>query len=537
MEFNLATIFEYAVDQYPEREYIVCDGKRCTYKEMDERANRLAHHLASQGIGQDDHVGIYAYNSMEWVETLWAVFKLRAVWININFRYVEDELAYIFENADLKALVLQREFAQRTANVITSLPQLQHTVLIEDGSGADAGALDFVEYENVMNENSPARDFPARSGEDKYMLYTGGTTGMPKGVVWQHKDVFMALGGGIDQTTGVEYKTAEEVVKKGAAFQLCLFPLAPLMHGASQWAVMGGSFEGRKLVLRKQFDAGQTWRDIDAEKINGIFITGDAMAIPLMDAYEKIKDDVDVSSMFVFASSAVIFSSSVKDRVMAHFPNVMLLDSIGSSETGGNGILKAEKGKTAMKGGPTVEPGPGTVVLDQETYEILEPGCGKTGFVATTGYIPIGYYKDPEKTAKTFITAPDGKRYAIPGDHAIHEADGTITMLGRGSGCINSGGEKIFSEEVESACKNHVDIYDCVVVGVPDERWGSKVAAIIELRGEHQPDLEAVQEECRKHIARYKVPRELHFVTKVLRAPSGKPDYRWAKAIAAGEIV
>ena len=537
MEFNLADIFELAVDTYPDREYIVADGKRCTYREMDARANRLAHHLAAQGIGPGDHVGIYAYNSMEWVETLWAVFKIRAVWININYRYVADELEYIFNNADLKALVFQREFAPLVKDVRNSMPTVKHMVMIEDGSGADASGLDVTGYEAAMSANSADRDFPARSGDDIYMLYTGGTTGMPKGVVWRHEDVFFALGGGIDQTTQEKAKHPMDVVKRGENFAMTLYPLAPLMHGASQWAVMGRAFEGNKVILSAKFDAEQVWRTIDKEKINTLFITGDAMARPLIEAYAKVKDSVDVSSMFLIASSAVVFSSSVKDQFYEAFPNLLILDSIGASETGGTGMLMVDKNNTEMKGGPTVKPGQGTVVLDPDTLVPMEPGTGKIGMVARTGYIPLGYYKDEKKTAETFITGGDGVRYSVPGDSAILEADGTVTLLGRGSQCINSGGEKIFTEEVDSAVKTHPDVYDVTVVGVPDERWGQTVCAIIQLRaGAAVPSLESIQEHCRKHIAGYKVPRKLVVVEQILRAPSGKPDYRWAKETALKQL-
>lgn len=276
MEFNLADIFEHAVDNYADREYLVADGKRCTYQEMEERANQLAHHLAAQGIGKDDHVGIYAYNCIEWVETLWAVFKLRAVWININYRYVEDELAYIFKNADLKALVFQREFLPRVSNVKGSMPMLEHTIMIEDGSKTpvpEDNAFDIINYEDALAPESSVRDFDKRSEQDLYMIYTGGTTGMPKAVVWQHKDVFFALGGGIDQTTGEAVSCPSEVVERGRNFATCMYPIAPLMHGASQWAVMGGAFEGRKTVLSAKFDSAATWQLVEQEKINGLFST------------------------------------------------------------------------------------------------------------------------------------------------------------------------------------------------------------------------------------------------------------------------
>lgn len=537
MSFNLADVFELAVDTYPDREYLVADGKRSTYRQMDERANQLAHHLAAQGIGKGDHVGIYAYNSLEWVEALWAVFKIRAVWININYRYVENELAYIFKNADLKALIVTREFAPLTANVIDSLPDLRHVIIVEDGSGAnkqfpDEQKLSVVDYEDALNAQSKARDFPPRSNDDIYMLYTGGTTGMPKGVIWRHEDVLFALGGGIDLMTLEVAKEPMDIVKRGAAYQLTMFPLAPLMHGASQWAVMGRAFEGHRIVLSAKFDAEKTWRTVADEKINAMFITGDAMARPLIEAYEKIKDSIDVSSLFIVASSAVVFSQALKDQFLHHFPNLVMPDSIGSSETGGGGLVLASKGQE-MKSGPTVKPTPGSVVLDPDTLIPMLPGTDKQGLVARTGYIPLGYYKDEKKTAETFIIGGDGKRYSVPGDYGILEADGSITLLGRTSQCINSGGEKIFAEEVDSAVKTHPDVYDVTVVGVPDERWGSTVCAIIQVREGHKaPTLDSIQDHCRKVIAGYKVPRKLVVVDSILRAPSGKPDYRWAKETA-----
>jgi len=533
VQYNLADIFEMAADQFADREYIVADGKRCTFAEMEQRANRLAHHLASQGIGRDDHVGIYAYNCIEWVETLWAVFKLRAVWININFRYVEDELAYIFANADLKALVYQREFGLRLANIKNTVASLKHAICIEDGSGAADSSLNVIDYETAMAANSPQRDFGPRSGDDLYMLYTGGTTGMPKGVVWRHHDVFFALGGGIDQTNGNVVDHPQQVLDRGSNMELCMLPAPPLMHGATQWAVMGGAFEGRKQVLMAKFDASAVWKLVEQEKINGLFITGDAMARPLIESYLETKGSVDTSSLFLIASSAVVFSQTLKEQFLEQFPNLMLLDSIGSSETGGNGILLAEKGKTAMQGGPTVKPGPGCVVLDPESLEVLKPGSETVGRLASTGFIPLGYYKDEKKTAETFITGPDGRRYSMPGDFAKVEADGTITMLGRGSQCINSGGEKIFPEEVESAIKSHPDVYDVTVIGIADKRWGQTVAAVIEARPGKQPGLETIQQHCRTSIAGYKVPRVLKLVAKIERSPSGKPDYRWARKIAS----
>jgi acyl-CoA synthetase (AMP-forming)/AMP-acid ligase II len=359
---------------------------------------------------------------------------------------------------------------------------------------------------------------------------------MPKGVVWRHEDVFFALGGGLDAHTGERAKRPEDMVEWGkrSGDQQCFLPIAPLMHGATQWSVMGGSFVGRKIVLVARFDAEGVWRLVEQERVQSIMITGDAMGRPMVEALDGSAAKFDVSSLFVLVSSAAVFSPTVKDDFFRHFPNLLIIDSIGSSESGNNGMALITKGNTAMiGGGPTVKAGPGTVVLD-ENLEILPPGAETIGKVARSGDIPVEYYKDAGKTAETFVTARDGVRYAIPGDFASIGEDGTITLLGRGSVSINSGGEKIYPEEVESAVKSHPDAYDCVVVGVPDERFGSRVAVVIQAREGTAPSLEAIQEHCRHKIAGYKLPRELHLVDAIQRSPSGKPDYRWAKAIAVG---
>ena len=534
MEYNLADIFELAVDNYPDREYLVVDGKRLSYSEMDKRANQLAHALSKRGIGKGDHVGIYALNCIEWVETLWAVFKLRAVWININYRYVEDELSYIFANANLKALIVQRSFLPRLNRIPEALQELHHILFVEDGSDAtpSLSAVNIESYEASLKGESSDRDFEKRSGDDIYMLFTGGSTGMPKAVVWRHADVFFALGGGIDQSTGEVCHHPQQVIDRGAAFQMTMLPAAPLMHGASQWAVMGGAFEGRRIILQSQFNAQQIWQAVQQENINCLFITGDAMAQPLIDALEGPSSKTDISSLFVVASSAVVFSSRLKEAFLQKLPNLILIDSIGSSETGGTGMLMAQKGQTQMKGGPTVKPGHGSVILDMKTLEPLPAGSDQIGMLARSGFIPLGYYNDAEKTAATFVTTKDGTRYALSGDHALHEADGSITMLGRGSGCINSGGEKIFPEEVESAVKSHADVYDVIVVGIDDQRWGSKVCAVVQFCQTAQTSLLELQEHCRSMIAGYKIPRALVAVQHIERAPSGKPDYRWAKSVA-----
>lgn len=532
MELNLADLFEAAADAFPEREYLVANGQRRTYAQMEERANRLAHHLAAQGIGPGDHVGIYSYNSAEWVETAWAVFKLRAVWININYRYVEDELRYLFANADLKALVHQREFSPRVAGVLSDMPGLGHVIVIEDGTREPDPVPGAVRYEGAMASGGPERDFAPRSADDLYILYTGGTTGMPKGVVWRHQDVFYALGGGTDPLTNTRVQRPEEMVAKGlASAPITHLPIAPLMHGATQWSVIGQGFVGSRIVLMARFDPAEVWRLVERERVNTVMLTGDAMGKPLVEILGEGDLSYDLSSLLAVVSTAALFSAPVKDAFFRRLPNIMITDAIGSSETGSNGMTVVTPGHTGMVSGPTVRPLGNTVVLDDD-LNLVAPGSGVIGRIARGGDIPIGYYNDPVKTAEVFIEV-DGQRYVMPGDFATVEADGSITLLGRGSICINSGGEKIFPEEVESAVRSHPDVLDAIVVGASDERWGETVAAIVAPRSGARPTLEDIQEHSRQHIAGYKLPRQLHVVDAIQRQPSGKPDYPWAKQIVA----
>jgi acyl-CoA synthetase (AMP-forming)/AMP-acid ligase II len=360
---------------------------------------------------------------------------------------------------------------------------------------------------------------------------------MPKGVVWRQEDVFYALGGGNDAQTGERAERPEDMVEWGKRDpdQRCSLPIAPLMHGATQWAVMAGSFVGSKIVLVAKFEPNEVWRLVSKERVGVLMITGDAMGRPLIESLAAASPPPDISSLFLVVSTAAVFSATVKDDFFEFLPNLLIIDSIGASESGATGMALITRGNTAMLGGgPTVKAGVDTTVLNED-LESVAPGSGVRGKLARSGDIPIEYYKDPEKTAETFVVAKDGRRYAIPGDWAQLEADGTITLLGRGSVSINSGGEKIFPEEVEAAVKDHPDVYDAVVIGVPDERFGNRVAAVIQSRDSAKPSLEEIQAHCRTKIAGYKIPRQLHLVDRIERSPSGKPDYRWAKRVASGQ--
>jgi len=522
MVANIADLFEHAADTFPDRLAVVCGNREVTFGRLEERANRLAHHLAAQGIGLGDKVGFYARNSVEVVETLIAAYKIRAVPINVNYRYVADEVRYLLTNAGVRALVHDRRYTDVVAAVAPQAPELDTFVVIDDESDADASVHGAVDFEAALAAAAPERDFGPRSPDDLYMLYTGGTTGYPKGVMWRHEDVWRVLGGGIDFMSGIpvedEWSQSKRGLEMGGMTRLCL---APLIHGNAQWAGLAALFGGDTVVLMTRFDPAEIWQTVQERKVNVIVLIGDAMARPMIETY--LAGEFDASSLFAISSSAALFSPSVKHQYVTTLPNVMITDSIGSSETGFTGIgLVTDTDDSA--GGPRVTPIGETIVLGDDGRP-APPGV--VGRLARGGRLPLGYYGDPEKTAAMF-TEVDGKRYALPGDLARLEEDGTVTLLGRGNTCVNTGGEKVFPEEVEGALKAHDTVFDALVIGVPDDRLGQRVAALIQPRTGHELDLSVLDAHLRTRIAGYKVPRTVWVVERIMRTPSGKADYPWA---------
>ena len=525
MALNIADLAEHAIDAVPDRVALICGDEQITYTELEEKANRFAHYLIDHGVGKGDKVGLYCRNRIEIVIAMLGIVKAGAIGVNVNYRYVEGELRYLFDNSDMVALVHERQYADRVANVLPETPDVKTVIVVEDGSDKDYQGYGGVEFNEALAQGSPDRDFGMRSADDIYLLYTGGTTGFPKGVMWRHEDIYRVLLGGTDFATGEfvadEYDHAKQAA---AAPPMIRFPIPPMIHGATQSATWMALFAGQTVVLATEFDADAVWRAIEKHKVNLLFFTGDAMGRPLLDALES--GEYDLSSLYVLASTAALFSPSLKERFLELLPNRIITDSIGSSETGFGGTSIVAKGQT-QAGGPRVSIDKRTVVLDDDGNEV-QAGSGVRGILAKRGNIPVGYYKDEKKTAETFRTI-NGVRYAIPGDYAMVEEDGTVTMLGRGSVSINTGGEKVYPEEVEAALKGHPDVFDALVVGVPDERYGQHVAAVVAPRKGTRPTLAQLDAFVRKDIAGYKVPRSLWLVDEVRRSPAGKPDYKWAK--------
>jgi 3-oxocholest-4-en-26-oate---CoA ligase len=524
VEYNLADIFESLVDVLGDREALVCGDRRLSYNDLEERSNRLAQHFLSIGIKPGDHVGVQLYNCTEYIETMIACFKVRAVPVNVNYRYVEEELLYLFKDADLVALVHDTEFTPRINAVSDKAPMLRAFLSVGDGETPE-GAVRF-DAATAAQEN--LRNYAPRSADDLYIIYTGGTTGMPKGVMWRQEDLFFAgMGGG--EPIGTPVSRPEEVAERAVTRgNVVMFPVAPLMHGAAQLGTWIGFMMASKVVLIRKFDAVDVVEMCVRERANSLSIVGDAMARPIAEALAGPMKGADMSSVFAISSAGAIFSQSVRDTLQELLPNVMLMDNFGASETGFQGTGKAGSNPdTGLKFTVNAR----TTVLGDDMVPIV-PGSGAIGRVAQRGHVPLGYYKDEIKTKESFITI-DGERWVLLGDAATIEEDGTIAVLGRHSVCINTGGEKVYPEEVKAALKAHPAIYDTVVTGVPDERFGARVTALVQIRPEQAaPTLEELTEHCSTRVAKYKVPRLMFVVPEIRRSPSGKADYPWAAKLA-----
>ena len=541
MTFNLATIQEAIADAVPDRECIVYRDRRITWRAFTDRTRRLANVLRGRGLGcrveraalrnwesGQDHVGLYLHNCNEYLEGMLGAYKARLAPFNVNYRYVEDELLYLLDNAEATALIYHARFAPTLANILPRLPRLTTLVQVSDESG-NALLPGAVEYEAALAAADAARPDLEWSPDDLYVLYTGGTTGMPKGVLWRQEDIFFgALGG--HNPGGSRVQSVASMAEQAKAGSLRTLPAPPFMHGAAHWIAFNTLHQGGTVVIQSnpdRLDPADIWDTIERERVNYMCIVGDAFGRPLLDELERRPRTLP-DFRFIISGGAIL-TPALKEGILAQLPHILLIDGFGASETGGHGQQLTTAGQKASSG--SFRMNEDTLVLKDDLSGPLTPGSPEQGWLARVGHVPLGYYRDPEKTAKTFPVI-DGCRYAVPGDHATLAADGTITVLGRGSVSINTGGEKVYPEEVEQALKTHPLVYDAVVVGTPNERWGQQVNAIVQLRVGARADADELRAFAAQHIARYKLPKEIVFVDHMQRSPSGKADYRWAKAQA-----
>jgi fatty-acyl-CoA synthase len=517
----------------PGRTAVVCGDRRLSFGELDARANQLGHVLRDAGVGPDDKVAIMCVNSPEYLEAFFAAQKLGAVPVNVNYRYVGAELAYLLDNSDSVALIFHDEFAATVADALATLPaDRRPRLLLQAAHDGDGTVLEAArDYHRALagaSADAPTDREP--SGDDLIFIYTGGTTGSPKAVMWRSDDLYVSLWQ--MARPGTEPPDVAAAMRSDKSAATCL-PACPLMHGTGLFIALSTLAGGGAVVLldTPRLDADAVWDAVERERVQVCTIVGDVFARPLLAALDAAPHRWDLSSLRAITSSGVTWSPETKRGLLAHIPDVLLIDSLGASE----GLMS----RTETRDGDDIAPArfkaSDRVVVVTDDGSLAQPGDGRIGLLGVGGAIPSGYYKDPDKTAATFRTVA-GRRYSIPGDYATVERDGTITLLGRGSACINTGGEKVYPEEVELALRSHPDVFDCVVVGVPDERWGEMVVALVEAPAGASVDADALAAHCRGSLAGYKVPKRVLLIDSLQRSPAGKADYTLLRALAAARL-
>jgi fatty-acyl-CoA synthase len=532
-DWNFADAWETVADVLPDAPAQIQGERTVSWAEFDRRANAFAVELLRPGLGRESKVAILLYNGPEWLEALFACFKVSMVPVNTNYRYGPDEIAYLYDNADAEAVVFHASFAPLLAEVRDRLPLVKGWYVVADDSASPDWA---VPYEEVVGAGADRVQTPwERSGDDVHILYTGGTTGLPKGVVYRQDDLFMALGGGGNAAIGVAPPVdINEYRSRLTAPGPRSLPACPIMHGTGQWSSFQAMTLGGCIVTlaSRRFDAAELWRTVSDKQVNIVVIVGDAFAKPMLDELDRHPDAYDLSSLFLIGSSGVMWSHEVKQGLLRHKPSVILFDSLGSTEAVG----MANSAATGENNPETAR----FVVGERanvftEDGRAVTAGSGEIGMLAVGGFIPTGYYKDPEKTARTFRTI-DGVRYSLPGDYATVDEDGSIRLLGRGTVCINTGGEKVFPEEVEEVIKQFPGVRDAVCVGVPDDRFGEAVTAIVEPQTDATIDAQELIEHVKVRLAGYKAPRHVVALASIGRSPAGKVDYAGLRALAVDRL-
>ncbi len=533
-EWNFADIYDAIAARVPDRPCQYHGDRVVTWGEFESRAAALAADFVMAGMGHQAKVACYLTNCPEYLETMYAAFKVAMAPVNTNYRYGAEEILYLFDNADAEAVVFHATYTDLLEQVRERLPKVKRWYVVDDGTGHRPDWA--LPYEDVVASGARPTTTWSRSGDDLLLLYTGGTTGMPKGVMWRQDDLFNVLGAGGNAVLGVPAaadvtEVASRVspdVPGGVMIVAC-----PLMHGTGQFSALNSLASGGAIVslASRHYDVGELLQTIQDRRATHLIIVGQAFAGPILERLEASPGAYDLSSLMLIVSSGVMWSQDNKAGLLRHIPQVILFDSFGSSEAVGMGGSVSAAGMAEQTAKFALGE---TCAVFNDDGNRVEPGSGERGMVAVGGFIPLGYYGDPVKSAQTFRIY-EGRRWSVPGDFAEVNADGSIKLLGRGSVCINTGGEKVFPEEVEEALKTHPAVRDAVAVGLPDPRFGETICAVVEVEGD-APELAELREHVAARLAAYKAPRHLVIVDTIGRAPNGKVDYKRLKGVAADEV-